>query len=236
MAYNSNGSYLKNVTVPRQTTDSHSRTPSFKDSSSRAPPNPKGNVVHSHGGFLNYRHQISRSNHPSDSHEAIGGRQQFQGVVAPSPSINLSPGAANAYSARGEDCARSNNQVSSLDYQGLLLSLAEEYFDAAHSRESLDAVIRRETDMQTYYKLIATGLGCLEALLNVGHPWISWGAKRKNPEANSVQNWKLHPHREAVVRLRYATVLYEETNNSTQAEEALTKGVLCKSPRDPARC
>jgi hypothetical protein len=135
-------------------------------------------VVHSNGGFLNYRHQISRSNHPSESHEAIGGRQQFQGVVAPIRSFDWSPGVANASGIRGEDSARSNNQAPSVDYQGLLLSLAEEYFDAAHSSQSLDAVIRRETEMRTYYKLIATGLGCLEALLNVGHPW---GGKTQEP-------------------------------------------------------
>lgn len=54
-----------------------------------------------------------------------------------------------------------------LDYQLLLISLAEEYFAAAYSGGSLAALVRRETEMQSYYKLIATGLGCLEAVLKV---------------------------------------------------------------------
>lgn len=41
-----------------------------------------------------------------------------------------------------------------------------------------------------------------------------------------MQSFKLAPAQEAVVRLRYATVLYEETENSIQAEEALSKGVI----------
>lgn len=54
-----------------------------------------------------------------------------------------------------------------LDYQLLLLSLAEDYFAAAHGQGSMVALARREVEMEQYYKLIATGLGCLEAVLKV---------------------------------------------------------------------
>lgn len=54
-----------------------------------------------------------------------------------------------------------------VDYQLLLLSLAEDYFTAAHGEGSLVALRRRHSDTQAYYKLIATGLGCLEAVLKV---------------------------------------------------------------------
>ncbi len=54
-----------------------------------------------------------------------------------------------------------------VDYQLLLLSLAEDYFTAAHSEGSIVALRRRHSDTQAYYKLIATGLGCLEAALKV---------------------------------------------------------------------
>ncbi len=54
-----------------------------------------------------------------------------------------------------------------LDYQLLLISLAEDYFAAAHSEGSMVALLRREMEFQRYYKLIATGLGCLEAVLKV---------------------------------------------------------------------
>lgn len=56
---------------------------------------------------------------------------------------------------------------SAVDYQLLLLSLAEDYFAAAHGEGSLVALRRRHSDTQAYYKLIATGLGCLEAVLKV---------------------------------------------------------------------
>ena len=55
----------------------------------------------------------------------------------------------------------------SLDYQLLLLCLAEDYLVAAHSEGSMVALLRHERDIQRYYKLIATGLGCLEAVLKV---------------------------------------------------------------------
>lgn len=54
-----------------------------------------------------------------------------------------------------------------LDYQILLLSMAEEYFNAAHGQGSLVALAQREVEMERYYKLVATGLGCLESVLKV---------------------------------------------------------------------
>lgn len=44
-------------------------------------------------------------------------------------------------------------------------------------------------------------------------------------DSDREQNWKLKPQREVAVRLKYATVLYEETENAAEAEEALNKGV-----------
>lgn len=110
---------------------------------------------------------LSKSNHASQAHLAKPGRQQFQGIFAPPP------GVMNGPAVRGEDGARPNSSSPSVDYQLLLLSLAEEYFTAANGGESLDAIHRGEMDSQAYYKLIATGLGCLEALLKVNDLWIS---------------------------------------------------------------
>ena len=39
------------------------------------------------------------------------------------------------------------------------------------------------------------------------------------------QRWRLQPRLESTVRLRYASVLYEETDNHTEAETVLTAGV-----------
>lgn len=93
----------------------------------------------------------------------------------------------------------------------LLLSLAEEYFDAAHSCGRHMATDLHEEDVNTYQKLISTGLGCLESLL---------------------KNCKLPPRIEATARLRYVGVLYEETENYMEAETALSKGIsLCERVR-----
>ena len=89
----------------------------------------------------------------------------------------------------------------------LLTSLAEEYFVAAHELAPVVASTMAPENVDTYQKLIATGLGCLEAALKIS---------------------TLSPRVEATIRLRYAGVLYEETENSMEAETALSKGIaLC---------
>ena len=54
-----------------------------------------------------------------------------------------------------------------LDYQLLLISLAEDYFAAAYGAGSMLALRRRQSDILEYQKLVATGLSCLEACLKV---------------------------------------------------------------------
>lgn len=63
---------------------------------------------------------------------------------------------------------------------------------------------QREADLQQYYKLMATGLGCMEAVL-----------KKYNQQ----------PRDEAKLRLGYASLLVEETDNDVEIEEVLSKGV-----------
>ncbi|KAL4801379.1 cohesin loading factor-domain-containing protein [Aspergillus unguis] len=98
-----------------------------------------------------------------------------------------------------------------IDYQVLLLAMADEYLNAAHSQGTTVALLRREMELEEYYRLVATGLGCLEAVM---------------------KNWKLQPRVEALVRLRYARILFEETDNDLEAETALSKGIdLCERNR-----
>ncbi|KAL7266216.1 hypothetical protein RUND412_011247 [Rhizina undulata] len=82
----------------------------------------------------------------------------------------------------------------------LLLALAESYFEAAHAT-GVCAILANAADVTAYYKLVATGLKCLETVLQ----------------------WRLQPRVEAMVRLRYASILHEETDNVDEAEEALNK-------------
>jgi hypothetical protein len=57
-----------------------------------------------------------------------------------------------------------------VDYQVLLLALADEYFTAAHSHGTTIAISNNKIGLEEYYKLVATGLGCLEAVLKVNLP------------------------------------------------------------------
>jgi hypothetical protein len=85
--------------------------------------------------------------------------------------------------------------------------MADEYLNTAHSHGTNVALLR-DMELEEYYRLVATGLGCLEAVL---------------------KNWRLQPRVEALVRLRYARVLFEETDNDLEAETALSKGIdLCE--------
>ncbi|RDL35012.1 Uncharacterized protein BP5553_06943 [Venustampulla echinocandica] len=94
------------------------------------------------------------------------------------------------------------------DKSVLLISLAEEFFEAAHKLAPSVSISMTPVNVETYERLIATGLGCLDIAL-----------KRA----------RLPPRTEANVRLRYAGVLYEETENFMEAETALSKGIaLCE--------
>jgi hypothetical protein len=94
-----------------------------------------------------------------------------------------------------------------LDRPFLLMSLAEEFFEAAHGLAPLVSLSRTRENVEAYEKLISTGLGCLDTAL---------------------RHVRLSPRVEANIRLRYAGVLYEETENFMEAETVLSKGIaLC---------
>ncbi|MCJ1378747.1 hypothetical protein MMC17_001846 [Xylographa soralifera] len=111
----------------------------------------------------------------------------------------------NGYSLPASTVSLAQVSVQSFDGQIVLLALAEEYFMTAFGQSSEAEVHEREKDINLYYKLIATGLGCLDAVLRQG---------------------RLSPILEARTRLRYASVLFQETENYMEAEEALSQGIL----------
>lgn len=97
------------------------------------------------------------------------------------------------------------------DTPAVLTCVANDCFQTAHAAVQDVATSLDQAGMDEYYKLIATGLGCLEAALALN---------------------KLPPRSEANVRLRYATILSEETDNLAEAEVALTKGIaVCEKNR-----
>lgn len=105
------------------------------------------------------------------------------------------------------------SQSSGIDYQAVLLSLSEEYVTAAHAMSArLCSPEATEDHLSQYHKLIATALGCLESYIT---------------------NYRPHDARkEARVRLRFANLLFEETENTITTEEVLSKGIsFCERNR-----
>lgn len=98
-----------------------------------------------------------------------------------------------------------------LDIPQLLIPLAEEYFSAAHQLAPTISLSMSETETDAYSSLITTGLGCLAMVL---------------------KTVKLAPRVEAKIRLRYAGVLFDETENTMEAETTLSHGIaLCERVR-----
>lgn len=92
-----------------------------------------------------------------------------------------------------------------------MVNLAEEFIGKARSSAISVASTLHEDQVEDYQKLIGTGLACLDSALQSG---------------------KLSSRQEAQVRIRYATILQEETENVTEAETTLTKGItLCDKVR-----
>ncbi|EWC48305.1 hypothetical protein DRE_02409 [Drechslerella stenobrocha 248] len=82
----------------------------------------------------------------------------------------------------------------------LFLALADSYLNTAHSTG-----LKESFDSNFYQALVTAAIRCLEAAL---------------------YQCKLQPKFEAALRLRYASVLEEETENMTDAEQILHKGIL----------
>lgn len=90
----------------------------------------------------------------------------------------------------------------------ILAAVAEECLGNAHAAVHDVAMSLEAEQVEDYRKLIVTGLTCLEA---------------------AFQNNKLAPREEARLRLRYAAVVQEETEDLMEAETVLSKGIaLCE--------
>ncbi|KAL7913813.1 cohesin loading factor domain-containing protein [Trichoderma velutinum] len=94
----------------------------------------------------------------------------------------------------------------------LMIAIAEECLEKARNASHDVAMALCPNQVDEYQELIATSLSCLEAAL------------QSSPQ--------LAPREEARVRLRYAALLQEETENLMEAETALAKGIpLCDKYR-----
>ena len=95
-----------------------------------------------------------------------------------------------------------------VDYRVLLLRLSEQYIAEARLNSAQIALDRPDADPERYYKLIGMGLSCLETVLNQ-KTWTG----------------SMPPRQEAMIRIRYATLLYEETDNDDELGQLLTKSI-----------
>ncbi|KAK8136312.1 mitochondrial membrane protein [Apiospora sp. TS-2023a] len=157
-----------------------------------------------------YPQQLKQNNGRNGSMSSIAGaRMDHSARVSASPRLHTQglPRSPSVGSARSPAPGLLPHQ----DTNSLLVCVAEDMFSAARKgvlnvADSLDS-----KTVQEYQKLIATGLGCLELVLNSN---------------------RLTPRLEARLQLRYASVLCEETNNVMESETALAKGMaLCDKYR-----
>ncbi|KAE8825204.1 hypothetical protein HRS9139_08314 [Pyrenophora teres f. teres] len=94
----------------------------------------------------------------------------------------------------------------------ILLTAADEYIAAARGMASLIARERRDADIRQYQKLMSTAMGCMDTVL---------------------RDFNMPPREEAKLRLRYASLMIEETDIeatdiSSRIEEILSKQIsLC---------
>lgn len=102
-----------------------------------------------------------------------------------------------------------------VDYQFILLSLAEEYINSAYKMSLLITTgTGPEQQFNTYSALISAAMACLESVLN---------------------NYRQTDARiEARIRLRLATLMIDECENNEEVEAILGKGIdLCDRSRLP---
>lgn len=98
-------------------------------------------------------------------------------------------------------------QTPPIDYQQLLLLLAEDFINAAHGMGSLVAFYRRHEDLRQYYMLTATALRCIEL---------------------SLTQFRLAPQPEAQLVLQYCNLMFLETENCEEVDKWLSKAVSCQ--------
>ncbi|KAF1966433.1 hypothetical protein BU23DRAFT_560246 [Bimuria novae-zelandiae CBS 107.79] len=161
----------------------------------RAPLQPQGTPAH-------VRTPAGQSQSPSISQTSSQVRSHPQVVIKKPPSTQLqTPTRPQHAPARPLPA----------DLMVLILSAADEYIAAARSLGSVASLTLKPADLDQYYKLMATAMGCMETVL---------------------KKYNQTPRDEAVLRLRYASLLIEETDNTQDIEETLAKGItLCNRSR-----
>ncbi|OIW29773.1 hypothetical protein CONLIGDRAFT_654231 [Coniochaeta ligniaria NRRL 30616] len=136
-------------------------------------------------------------------------RPGFQGsrMKSASPALPKKQGSVSSVT-KSPSVSHASVQVDTLS---LLICVAEDCFAKARACVRDVGKSLNPDTVKEYHKLIATGLGCLDV---------------------AMQSNKIWPRLEARIRLRYASILVEETTNYMEAETTLMKGInLCERHR-----
>ena len=98
--------------------------------------------------------------------ESVSVRQPTQPQASVLPLTPTSNG-LNGHVSVNKNSAASNDSRLTLDYQLLLVAMAEDCFAAARGEGAMVDLVWREMEQISYYKHIAIGLSNLEAVLKV---------------------------------------------------------------------
>jgi hypothetical protein len=130
--------------------------------------------------------------------------QQYVDAARSHPSVSTAPSMSNVTTHD-----RVASSAAPVDYQQLLLAIAEDYIAAAHGFGYLAALYRRQDDLNQYHSYVAAGLSCIETSLTQFH---------------------LDPHAEAHLTLRYCNLLFQETLNDADVDKWISKAVCQEHP------
>lgn len=131
--------------------------------------------------------------------------------TSPRSSVSMSPAPVSRSPSISKKSPAVSHKPRPVDTLPVMMAIAEECLDKARAAVHDVAMSMHPDLIDEYQKLIATSLACFEAALQSG---------------------RLAPREEARVRLRYAALLQEETENLMEAETTLNKGIsLCDKVR-----
>ncbi|KAK3077933.1 hypothetical protein LTS18_008874, partial [Coniosporium uncinatum] len=190
---------------PSDGTNMQSRTPGHVNVSAQGAPihAPIARSSSDQKPRLQYSTPTTQMKAPPQRRSSDNVKMQSQPLRPSHPQVIISRPSSTA-STPSRVTKPQSSSAPTVDYQQLLLALADDYISQAHALGPRLAVSQDEKMLQKYYKLLSTGIGCLDAIL---------------------KKYRLHPRQEAQIRLRYATLLFEETDNDVEAETVLSKGV-----------
>ncbi len=139
--------------------------------------------------------------------KALPRKTSFGGAVAAGVGAGAGVGSSVLPKEKARDKAKAKaaaGKRSPADAAALLVCVADDCLAKAQAAAPALAKTRNEAALREYYKLLATGLGCLDT---------------------AVRTFKFPPRVEVKIKIRYASILSTETENLMDAETALQSAI-----------